>query len=158
MCSLQLMTLAKLRGSAFNFLKLTVSYSNIYRSGNRPVFYMQFTTNDTGQAKGFNLQFSQAHCKLKLCLYCGDKAPTKFRSSSRFLYVQSTTDDTGQAKGFSIQFSQAHCKLKLCLYCGDTAPSKFRSSFRFLYVQFTTDDTGQAKGFNLQFSQAHCKL
>ena len=42
--------------------------------------------------------------------YCGDTAPTKFRSSSRFLYVQLTTDETGQAKGFNLQFSQAHCK------------------------------------------------
>ena len=43
--------------------------------------------------------------------YCGDTAPTKFRSSFRFLYVQFTTDDTGQDKGFKLQFSQAHCKL-----------------------------------------------
>ena len=40
MSSLQLMTLVKLRGSAFNFLKRTVSCSNIYRSGHRPGFFM----------------------------------------------------------------------------------------------------------------------
>ena len=48
MCSLQLMTLAKLRVSAFNFLKLTVSYSYVctveiqrpQSSGHRSSFFM----------------------------------------------------------------------------------------------------------------------